>query len=96
MHPCCCRLYSRFLSRIPRYPPFKGATPKTFHDFVVKGVACYKRCFQQHSIRECAYNQSLYDEAVVRKQAEGLFVGWLLNVPATCECISRTDLLRQF
>ena len=23
-------------------------------------------------------------------------VGWLLNVPATCECISGTDLLRQF
>ena len=26
----------------------------------------------------------------------GLFVGWLLNVPATCECISGVDLLRQF
>ena len=25
-----------------------------------------------------------------------LFVGWWLNVPATCECISGTDLLRQF
>ena len=25
-----------------------------------------------------------------------LFVGWLLNVPATGECISGTDLLRQF
>ena len=24
------------------------------------------------------------------------FVGWLLNVPATCECISWTDLHRQF
>ena len=24
-----------------------------------------------------------------------LFVSWLLNVPATCECISGTDLLRQ-
>ena len=23
-------------------------------------------------------------------------VGWLLNVPATCECISGTDLRRQF
>ena len=27
---------------------------------------------------------------------ERLFVGWLLNVPATCECISGTDLHRQF
>ena len=25
-----------------------------------------------------------------------LVVGWLLNVPATGECISGTDLLRQF
>ena len=25
-----------------------------------------------------------------------LLVGWLLNVPATCECISGMDLLRQF
>ena len=24
-----------------------------------------------------------------------LFVGWFLNVPATCQCISGTDLLRQ-
>ena len=27
---------------------------------------------------------------------QGLFVGWLLNVPATCQCISGTDLLSQF
>ena len=27
---------------------------------------------------------------------ESLYVCWLLNVPATCECISGTDLLRQF
>ena len=26
----------------------------------------------------------------------GVVVCWLLNVPATCECISGTDLLRQF
>ena len=26
----------------------------------------------------------------------GEVVCWLLNVPATCECIWRTDLLRQF
>ena len=25
-----------------------------------------------------------------------LLVDWLLNVPATCQCISGTDLLRQF
>ena len=26
----------------------------------------------------------------------GGVVGWLLNVQATCECITGTDLLRQF
>ena len=26
----------------------------------------------------------------------GFFVCWLLNIPATCKCISWTDLLRQF
>ena len=31
-----------------------------------------------------------------RVTTEQLLVGWLLNVPATCECISGTDLLRQF
>ena len=28
--------------------------------------------------------------------AEGSFVCWLVIVPATCECISGTDLLTQF
>ena len=27
---------------------------------------------------------------------KGLFVGWLLNVPGKCKCISGTDLHRQF
>ena len=30
------------------------------------------------------------------EEEEEEFVGWLLNVPATCECISGTDLHRQF
>ena len=30
------------------------------------------------------------------QQCNAVVVGWLLNVPATCECISGTDLLRQF
>ena len=40
--------------------------------------------------------------AIVRAAALGKvqgwsdFVCWLLNVPATCQCISGTDLLRQF
>ena len=35
--------------------------------------------------------------AVVDKYIKNcLLGGWLVNVPATCECISGTDLLRQF
>ena len=36
------------------------------------------------------------DELGSVERDDALFVGWLLNVPATCECVSRTDLLRQF
>ena len=37
------------------------------------------------------------DSSCTRTQVQLLcFVGWLLNVPPTCQCISRTDLLRQF
>ena len=31
-----------------------------------------------------------------RTDGQGLFVGWLVDVPATGLCISGTDLLRQF
>ena len=30
------------------------------------------------------------------EEEEDVVVCWLLNVPATCSCISGTDLLRQF
>nr|KAG5708482.1 hypothetical protein BaRGS_026209 [Batillaria attramentaria] len=66
------RVYSRFLSRIPRVPAFKNATPAMFHDYVVKGVQIYKDCFKRASIRECAYNEDVYDEAVIRLN-EGLY-----------------------
>ena len=39
---------------------------------------------------------SNYAEDVTVPAELGLFVCWLLNVPATCECISGTDLHRQF
>ena len=29
-----------------------------------------------------------------RERVDGWY-GWLLNVPATCECISETDVFRQ-
>ena len=78
------RLYSRFLSRIPRTPSFKGATSKTFHDFVVKSVAMYKKCFKEHSIRECAYNATLYREAVVSECAyKSILYREAVDVPTT-------------
>ena len=36
----------------------------------------------------------MYEEE--EEEEDCLLVGWLLYVPATCECISGTDLLRQF
>ena len=36
------------------------------------------------------------DKKKKTKRGRSLFVGWLLNVPATGECISGTDLHRQF
>ena len=32
----------------------------------------------------------------MRKEKRRIFVCWLLKVPAKCQCISGTDLLRQF
>ena len=46
---------------------------------------------QQHPV--CASGMEFPREF---RGLRGLLVGWLLNVPATCECISGTDLLRQF
>ena len=45
----------------------------------------------------CRENKEQQTDQAVHREAtkEVLFVGWLLNVPATCQCISGTDLLRQ-
>ena len=45
-----------------------------------------------------AYGPQYLQAQVVGSRGAGVcfFVGWLLIVPATCECISGTDLLRQF
>ena len=42
----------------------------------------------------CMYRYSYAQ--ICAGQVWKLFVCWLLNVPATCECISGTDLLTQF
>ena len=36
------------------------------------------------------------DQMIVHAIMLSWLAGWLLNVPATCECISGTDLHRQF
>lgn len=59
------RLYSRFCSRIPRVPFLKRATAQDFHKFVVDGVRKYKDCFARWSIRQCAYNTSLFQDVTV-------------------------------
>ena len=48
-------------------------------------------------VRECNRVCALCvcEREIERERERDLLVGWLLNVPATCECTSGTDLLRQ-
>ena len=41
-------------------------------------------------------DNSSIDVFYIVSSKQGLFVCWLLDVLATCQCISGTDLLRQF
>ena len=52
-----------------------------------------------HVFGSCEGHSELTEEIrcdSLRDRYKGKFVGCLLNVPATCQCISGTDLLRQF
>ena len=63
-------------------------------------------CFGDQRMLFCQEQQVQGNQAAAEAHAGGvfeqlkwlvcLFVGWLLNVPATRECISGTDLLGQF
>ncbi|KAL8560978.1 hypothetical protein ACOMHN_061192 [Nucella lapillus] len=70
-HPTS-RLYSRFLSRTTRTHALKKATAQDFNTYVVEGIEIYKRCFAQSSVRQCAYNMSVYKESMVRL-VEGMY-----------------------
>ncbi|KAK7102837.1 hypothetical protein V1264_021003 [Littorina saxatilis] len=88
------RLYSRFLSRIWRTGYLKGSTSTTFHNFVVNGVKTYQECFKRHSIRQCAYNYTIYDDVVVRL-VEGMYpifmADWLRIWPREQMLILRNE-----
>ncbi|KAK7500476.1 hypothetical protein BaRGS_00008383 [Batillaria attramentaria] len=60
------RLYSRFLSRIPRTPELRKDTSKDFHRYVVRAIHHYKKCFSTWSIRHCTYNHTVYQESTIR------------------------------
>ena len=56
-------------------------------------------CYQWGEDGEAVWHHSRLQQAVpgvIMANNVCLFVGWLLNVPATCKCISGTDLLGQF
>ncbi|XP_070184115.1 uncharacterized protein [Littorina saxatilis] len=88
------RLYSRFLSRIWRTGYLKGSTSTTFHNFVVNGVKTYQECFKRHSIRQCAYNYTIYDDVVIRL-VEGMYpifmADWLRIWPREQMLILRNE-----
>ncbi|PVD24222.1 hypothetical protein C0Q70_14692 [Pomacea canaliculata] len=47
-----------------------------FHDYAVNAVHLYKECFKRWSVRACAFNVTLHDDAVVRL-LEGLYPVYL-------------------
>ena len=53
-------------------------------------------CSVQSDHRPCSAKIRLSLRTCQMLKTKLLFVCWLLSVPATCECISGTDLLRQF
>ena len=60
-------------------------------------AVCPGRCHedQHHSDQHLHLGQQPGGACLYCKSLVCLLVGWLLNVPAICECISGTDLLRQ-
>ena len=44
----------------------------------------------------CSAYRELFQVLISQHSVNSFLFCWLLNVPATCECISGTDLLRQF
>ena len=85
---CAQHRSRRVVARFAR--PF--SRPCVFHV-----LFCSKRRTQLtgYSDWQAAWTCRLY-EPLHWDISGSLFVGWLLNVPATCKCISGTDLLRQF
>ena len=59
-------------------------------------VLLFRRFTQAFNQSLCGVKSETVMGQTVCSSAICLFVGWLLNVPATCECISGTDLHRQF
>ena len=60
--------------------------------------ALLKNKTQEKSIKEILFKNidSNEETSLVENTNSIDVVCWLLNVPTTCECISGTDLLRQF
>ena len=69
--------------------------------FVTMDTSCnlyFKRdnILQLHTSNSFVDYQLPCPPVMRRHSGLGVVVGWLLNVPPTCQCISGTDLLRQF
>ena len=52
--------------------------------------------FVKKGIKISTLNSNLFSKPHCGCMLICLFVGWLLNIPVACECISGRDLLRQF
>ncbi|XP_070174126.1 carbohydrate sulfotransferase 15-like [Littorina saxatilis] len=70
------RLYSKYLFTAKSSELFKNPSPEQFHEYVVKSIRLYTKCFQQYSVRTCAYNSTIARRSKIMIH-EGLYVTFL-------------------
>ena len=89
-----CLTLSHYADIRPTSPITDPITPDALQGTRVTGmIPTVKGGKDQHC---CSGEGHLTNMPQWQSPKRGLFVGWLLNLPATCMCISRIDLHRQF
>ena len=81
------------------YPGIRSETSAVDQNSEISFTAMISVCGHWKTWTGTPQNNRMEEQGKTEKEGgKGgcLFVGWLFNVPATCECISGTDLLRQF
>ena len=82
---------------MPYVQVFENATASLFHTFTVQAIQGYRECFARTSIRHCAYNASLFSNAVVSCLLCDIVVAavtiMVVLAMRHCRCCSYRDVL---